>query len=67
MATDALDPGPNGDYPYWPRDSQAGTRMPTGVQQHRTPDGQVVAVDVTKTDSNGQPIEPDGWNPADQG
>lgn len=67
MTTDALDPGPNGDYPYWPRDSSAGTRMPTGVEQQRTPDGRTVNVDLTKTDANGQPIQPPGWDPTDQG
>jgi hypothetical protein len=35
VANDALDPGPEGDYPYWPRKVD-GTpdedRMPTGVE-----------------------------------
>jgi hypothetical protein len=30
MTTDALDPGPDGDFPFWPRDG-AETRMPTGI------------------------------------
>lgn len=58
MATDALDPGPNGDYPYWPRDEAAGTRMPTGVHKNRTPSGEVVNVDLTMHDADGNPIQP---------
>lgn len=33
MANDALDPGPNGDYPHWPRNADGTTdteRMPSG-------------------------------------
>lgn len=53
MAVDALDPGPNGDYPYFPRDAKGrpawadsptgspavneGAPMPRGVQQMRAP------------------------------
>jgi hypothetical protein len=39
VATDALDPGPNGDYPYMPRNPD-GTldtkRMPIHTVQHAT-------------------------------
>jgi len=50
MAEDALDPGPLGDYPHWPRRPD-GTpdpeRMPTGTRRQRTPDGRVVVIDET--------------------
>lgn len=56
MATDALDPGPNGDYPYLPRNPD-GTldidRMPVGL---RTQDG--VLIDV-------EPTGPDGRRPSE--
>lgn len=61
MATDALDPGPNGDYPYLPRNPD-GTldtdRMPIGTRQQRTPDGRVVLIDV-------EPTGPDGRRPSE--
>lgn len=53
MAVDALDPGPNGDYPYFPRDAEGrpvwadsppgspvvngGAPMPRGIQRMRDP------------------------------
>lgn len=60
MAVDALDPGPDGDYPFWPRDDSAGTYMPTGTTRHATPDGRRSwLVDLTKYDESGNPIDPD--------
>jgi len=73
MAIDALDPGPDGDYPYFPRDAQGrplwsdtdpapegGTVMPRGVQTMRDPanPGRIVIVDVTPRLPDGSPIEP---------
>lgn len=57
MTTDALDPGPNGDYPYWPREGDP-TRMPTGLHEQPTPDGRTVTVDLTPYHPDGTPIEP---------
>lgn len=73
MAVDALDPGPNGDYPYFPRDTEgkpltshsqaktedAGTYRPTGLH---TENG--VLLDLTPTGPDGQPIEPPTIPPA---
>ena len=59
MTTDALDPGPEGDYPYWPRDEEDGTRMPTGTSIHLDAHGRRWTVDLTPRDSDGQPIVPD--------
>ncbi len=39
MTTDALDPGPDGDYPHWPRNPDGTTdeeRMPSGPRRSRT-------------------------------
>lgn len=74
MATDALDPGPNGDYPYFPRDVQGrpiwsdaqtgeadtGTYMPRGVQAVRGPasSGRGVLVDLTPRHADGTEIDP---------
>lgn len=60
MATDALDPGPNGDYPYLPRNPD-GTldiqRRPIGTVINRSPDG-------TETLINLEPTGPDGRRPS---
>ena len=57
MAIDALNPGPNGDYPYLPRNPD-GTldtvRMPIGVQRHRGSDGKVYLIDVEPTVADGR-------------
>jgi hypothetical protein len=59
MAVDAFDPGPNGDYPYWPRNPDGtpelgpGTRMPSGLDSQ---DG--VVIDLTPRDPDGDPIVP---------
>lgn len=56
MAVDALDPGPNGDYPNWPRlpdGTPDPARMPTGLT---TQDG--VPIDLTPRAPDGTPIVP---------
>lgn len=74
MAVDALDPGPDGDYPYFPRDADGrpvwsdtdaemqvgGTRMPRGNQQMRDPADhcRLTLVDLTPRLSDGTPIDP---------
>jgi hypothetical protein len=63
---DAIDPGPNNDYPNWPRrpDGTLETeRMPTGERSQRHPKGGRVRIDVTPRHPPGhplagQPIEP---------
>jgi len=66
MAEDALDPGPDGTFPHWPRKPD-GTpdpeRMPTGTHPQRVRgrgpnSGRVVIVDVTPRHPDGTPIEP---------
>lgn len=62
MPRDALDPGPDGTYPAWPRKPDGTSdpvRMPTGVHPQRTPKGRVVDVDLTPRDNEtGEPIVP---------
>ncbi|HEV7492528.1 hypothetical protein [Baekduia sp.] len=58
MANDALDPGPNGDYPYWPRNPDGSSRMPYG---ERIQAG--VKIDVTVRGPNGEPIGPPDYPP----
>lgn len=74
MATDALDPGPDGDYPYFPRDAQGrpiwsesaadnpdgGTHMPRGNQRMRAPDtaGRLILVDLTPRLPDGTEMAP---------
>ncbi len=56
MARDAFDPGPNGDYPYWPRKADGtpdADRMPTGEHMQ---DG--VLIDLTPRKPDGTPITP---------
>lgn len=59
MATDALDPGPNGDYPYIPRNPD-GTldtvRMPIGLRKQRMPDGSLTLIDVEPTLPDGRRV-----------
>jgi hypothetical protein len=59
---DALDPGPDGDYPDWPRRSDGtpdAERMPTGKHRQRDPrTGRRVLVDVTPRKPDGAPIVP---------
>jgi hypothetical protein len=61
MARDALDPGPLGNYPNWPRrpdGSPDPARMPTGMHKQRLKNGDVVDVDLTPRDPSGEPIVP---------
>jgi hypothetical protein len=74
MAVDALDPGPNGDYPYWPRDDQgrplnteaaakavdSGTYMPHGneLSARRDRAGYRQVHDLTPHKPDGTPIAP---------
>jgi hypothetical protein len=67
MTTDALDPGHDGTYPFWPRDAAdrpltsvtdakaagAGTYRPTGLHA----DGGRL-LDLTPTAPDGEPIAP---------
>ncbi|GHA75661.1 hypothetical protein GCM10010305_17970 [Streptomyces termitum] len=68
MAVDALDPGPNGDYPHFPRDAEgrpawadtatdAETVMPRGVQRMRHA-GRLTVIDLTPRHPDGTPIDP---------
>jgi len=66
MARDALDPGPLGNYPNWPRKPDGSwdeARMPTGVHSQVTPAGDVVRIDVTPRRPDGTPIVPPGMVP----
>lgn len=59
MALDALDPGPNGDYPNLPRNPDGTldtTRMPIGTRKHRTSGGRVVDVDLEPTLPDGRRV-----------
>lgn len=59
MATDALDPGPNGDYPYMPRNPDGTldtTRMPIHTMQHRLPDGRTVLLNLEPTLPDGRKV-----------
>ena len=66
MARDALEPGPGGTYPNWPRrpdGSPDPARMPTGSHKQKTETGEVVVVDVTPRfpvdhPRAGEPIDP---------
>jgi hypothetical protein len=67
MTTDALDPGPDGSYPHFPRDAAgrpltsvtdakaegAGTYRPTGLHRHGDR-----LLDLTPTGADGEPITP---------
>ncbi len=78
MAVDILDPGPNGDYPYWPRDAAgqpittqeqaraagSGTYVPTGTHLEPDADGHLWPVDLTPRTPGGAPIEPPVIPPA---
>lgn len=69
MTRDAFDPGPNGDYPWWPRDAEgrpilgpgAEGRMPTGLTSQR---GRLI--DVTPRHPDGTPIVPPTIPPEDE-
>lgn len=51
MAIDALDPGPNGDYPNLDMNLQ-----PTGLRKQRTPEGDVVLINVEATGPDGRTV-----------
>lgn len=59
---DALDPGPNGDYPHWPRKPNGEpdpARMPTGLHpQHVVETGERIVTDQTPRTPDGTPIVP---------
>ena len=67
---DALDPGPDGTYPWWPRKPDGSwdeLRMPTGERFERR-GGRVYRVDVTprhgpEDPRHRQPIVPPGLTP----
>ncbi len=76
MAVDALDPGPNGDYPYFPRDA-AGNPLwsdsdgTDGVRVNGVtpmPSGlrwqDSVRIDVTPRNPDGTRIVPPVWVPS---
>lgn len=61
MANDALDPGPNGDYPFWPRladGSPDPERMPRGLVWQQGLDGDWLLIDLTQRDEAGAEIIP---------
>lgn len=65
MARDAYEPGPNGDYPAWPRNPDGTTdreRMPTGTRTLTRTDrlGNPIVIDVTPRNPDGTPIVPPG-------
>jgi hypothetical protein len=60
MTNDALDPGPLGNYPHWPRRPDGSldpARMPTGITRVRR-GGKVYVIDQTPRTPTGEPIEP---------
>ncbi|HEV7483602.1 MAG TPA: hypothetical protein VGO13_10940 [Solirubrobacterales bacterium] len=62
MTRDALDPGPDGTYPAWPRtpDGKWDTvRMPVGLQRQRVAGStEVIMVDLTPRHPDGSVICP---------
>jgi hypothetical protein len=62
VANDALDPGPDGDYPWFPRLADGSwdvERMPVGNHKHW--DGEKwVIVNLTPRHPDGSPIVPPG-------
>jgi len=66
MARDALEEGPDGTFPNWPRRADGSldpARMPTGTHRQKTTTGEVVVVDVTPRfpvdhPRAGEPIDP---------
>jgi hypothetical protein len=66
MAEDALDPGPGGDYPHWPRRPDGtpdDSRMPAGL--HRQ-DGTLIDLTPRHPPGHplaGQPIVPPNQSP----
>lgn len=67
MAVDAFDPGPDGSYPYWPRNADGtpdADRMPTGVHVQLDRRGNRTKVDLTPRHADGTPIVPPTIPPA---
>jgi hypothetical protein len=77
MAADALDPGPNGDYPYFPRlpdgspawadtvpAGYSGTVILRCESWVTLSDGRRIGVDETPRDAEGNPINPPVIPPA---
>lgn len=58
MANDALDPGPNGDYPFWPRNPDGTSAMPTGLRLQPDENGRTHLIDITPRHTDGTPIVP---------
>jgi hypothetical protein len=62
MANDALDPGPDGSYPHWPRKPDGTSdrvRMPTGKHRQKVKGThRRVVVDLTMRHPDGTPIVP---------
>lgn len=68
MARDALDPGPDNSYPYWPRNPDGSPKMdatgaqdggmPVGLRTIRLGKTKRVLIDVTPRDDAGAPIVP---------
>ncbi|RYB90833.1 hypothetical protein EUA06_11190 [Nocardioides glacieisoli] len=59
MTTDALDPGPDGNYPHMPRNPDGSldtARMPIGLRRQRTPEGDTVLIDVEPTLLDGRRV-----------
>lgn len=65
MPNDALDPGEDGSYPFWPRKpdgTEDPERMPRGTRRQRTPTGESVLIDITPRDNTGAEIVPPNLN-----
>lgn len=61
MTTDALDPGPDNSFPFWPRLADGITdpaRMPRGARAMRGPDGTGVVYDPAPGNPDGTPAGP---------
>jgi hypothetical protein len=67
---DALDPGPDGSYPFMPRKPDGSVdreRMPTGLTRNVSADGEVRLIDLTPRDAGGKPIDPPPLPPGGPG
>jgi hypothetical protein len=61
VAQDALDPGPDGSYPYWPRKPDGSwdeERMPAGNRPARDSRGRRIVINLTVHRPDGTPIVP---------
>lgn len=60
MTTDALDPGPSGDYPHMPRNLDGTldtSRRPIAPHVNRSPDGRLTFIDPTPTLPDGRRVD----------